>query len=200
MTILKRAALALMALAFLGCALKGQDFVMVPAPAGGATLLPASGGIGIEKGDIVAVAVPLNNIKEFDAFGVILVNKRRNWVSIYPKECILLDQRGNERKPLKREEVESELRGGFKPTLPLPFSSEALRWRREVVMAEETPRVRIEHPDKLSILPNHKLTLYLFFKKLSTTSSQLTLIIPNLVDEKTGEKLSFAFRFRVERR
>lgn len=182
-----------------GC-LVTKDFVMVPAPTRNAVIFPLSGGIGIEKEGVIAIALPINNIKEMDAFALILVNKRDHWISFYKRDCILLDQKGNEVKPFKDEEAKANLSRGVKPSIPLPFQSEVLRWRRDVITAPGTTLLPAENPEKLSILPNHKLRVFLYFKKQSVTSSQLTLIVPNVFDETTGEKISFTFRFKVEKR
>jgi hypothetical protein len=185
--------------AFLGC-LAGKDFMMIPAPTRDAMIFPLSSAIGMEKGGVIAVAVPLNNIKEMDAFALIFVNRRDHWISFYKRDCILLDQKGNELKPFKDEEAKANLSKGIKPSLPLPFRSEMIRWRKEVITAPGTTLLPVEDPEKLTIMPDHKLRVFLYFKKQSVTSSQLTLIVPNLFDEVTGEKISFAFRFKVEKR
>jgi len=183
-----------------GCLMVGKDFVMMPAPTRNAVIFPLSGGIGIEKEGVIAVALPINNIKEMDAFALILVNKRDHWISFYKKDCILFDQKGNEIKPFKDEEAKAKLSRGIKPSIPLPFRSEVLRWRKDVITAPGTTLLPVENPEKLSILPDHKLRVFLYFKKQSVTSSQLTLIVPKVFDEVTGEKISFAFRFKVEKR
>ncbi|HID56963.1 TPA: hypothetical protein EYP37_10580 [Candidatus Poribacteria bacterium] len=191
--------LALAAISLSGC-LAAKEFVMTPAPTRNATILPLSGGIGIEKKGVIAVALPINNIKEMDVFALILVNKREHWISFYKRDCILLDQKGNEVKPFKDKEAKANLSRGVKPFIPLPFRSEVLRWRKDVITAPGTTLLPVENPEKLSILPGHKLRVFLYFKKQSVTSSQLILIVPKVFDEVTGEKISFAFRFKVEKR
>jgi hypothetical protein len=172
---------------------------ITPVPQPDSTWLYESSAIAAFKEGIAVLAVPLNDVKEVDAFAVIVVNQTDHWVSFYKKECVLLDQGGGHAKPLEKSQLSVYLKKNFEPRLPLSLSSEVFRWKRDIVLKGDTGPIPVEDVDKTSVLPGRRSQFYLYFKKQSLSSPLLTLIIPNIKNETTSDKTTFTFRFEIKK-
>ena len=62
---------------------------MIPMYDPEATIFPKTNSIAYVKNGIIAIAVPLNNVKEVDAFGVVIVNKTNHLIIYKEKDCWL---------------------------------------------------------------------------------------------------------------
>ena len=73
------------------------------------------------KNGITAIAVPLNNVKEVDAFGIIVFNSTDHWISLRQEDCSMLDQSGKVHKPIHRSQHTFYLGNNFTPKMPPEF-------------------------------------------------------------------------------
>lgn len=176
-----------------------QTTNIVPAIDQDATIFPKTGAVVSTKNGIVVLAVPLNDVKEVDAFGVIIVNETRNWVSFYKNKCVLLDPNGSTFPPLSKSEENFHLGRGFKPKMPPQFKMELFSWRHGIIGRGSIPAMPLEDLQKTLVMPGSKRQFFLYFKKRSARSSRLTLIIPNVYNEVSDEKTTFAFKFDVQK-
>ena len=74
--------LAIISIANLGCATLQNAFQterIVPVFDPAATILPRSGTVAYVKNGITAMAIPLNDVKAVDAFGIIVFNSTDHW-------------------------------------------------------------------------------------------------------------------------
>lgn len=172
---------------------------IVPLTQPDTVLLYESNSLAASKDGISILAVPLNDVKEVDAFGVIIVNQTNHWISFYKKGCVLLDQSGGHAKPLEKSQLNVYLNKNFEPKMPLSLNSEVFRWRRDIILKGDIGPIPVEDINKTSVLAGKKSQFYLYFKKQSLSSPLLTLIIPNITNESSGEKTTFTFRFEVKK-
>ena len=182
----------------IGCA-SLQTTKIIPTIDQDATIFPKTDSVASIKSGLVVLAVPLNNVKEVDAFGIIIVNETSNWVSFYKNKCVLLDQNGLTFNPLSKSEELFHLGKDFKPQMPPEFKMELFSWRHGIVGQGSIPAMPLEDLQKTLVMPGSKRQFYLYFKKRSIKSSRLTLIIPNVYNEVSDEKTTFAFKFEVQK-
>ncbi|MBC8461297.1 MAG: hypothetical protein H8D67_25260 [Deltaproteobacteria bacterium] len=181
-----------------GCAsLQGTQ--IVPIIDQGATIFPQTMAVASLKNGLVVLAVPLNDVKEVDAFGIIIVNETQNWVSFYKNKCVLLDRSGSTYKPLSRSEETFHLGKNFKPQMPPEFPIEIFSWRHGILGRGNLPSMSLDDEQKTLVTPGGKRQFFLYFRKRSIDSSRLTLIIPNVYNEVSDEKATFAFKFEVQK-
>ena len=166
-----------------------------------ATIFPKSNAIAYVKTGIVAIAVPLNDVKEVDAFGVFIINRTEHWISFKEKDCWLLDQSGKGTKTIDESQKTFYLGKNFKPKLPPEFPAEVFRWNRSIrVAVSGFTASASENVKKTTIMPNHKKQFFLYFRKQSTKSSKIRLIIPKVHNEYTGKDTTFVFKFQVRKK
>ncbi|MBM3235480.1 hypothetical protein FJZ31_04210 [Candidatus Poribacteria bacterium] len=182
----------------IGCA-SLRTTKIIPAIDQDATIFPKTGAVASTKNGIVVLAVPLNDVKEVDALGVIVVNETSNWLSFYKNKCVLLDQNGSTFNPLSKSEENFHLGKNFKPQLPPEFKMELFSWRHGIVGRGSIQGMPLEDLQKTLVMPGSKRQFFLYFKKRSVQSSRLTLIIPNIYNEVSDEKTTFAFKFEVQK-
>ena len=190
--------LILAQLLIIGCA-SLQTHKILPAIDQDATIFPQTGAVASLKSGLVVLAVPLNDVSAVDAFGIIIVNETSNWVSLYKNKCVLLDQDGSTFNPLSKSEENFHLGKSFKPKLPPEFKMELFAWRHGIVGRGSIQGMPLEDIQKTLVMPGSKRQFFLYFKKRSVKSSRLTLIIPNVYNEVTDEKNTFAFKFEVHK-
>jgi len=163
-----------------------------------ATILPQAGAIAYVKNGIIAIAIPLNDVKEVDAFGVVIVNRTNHWISFKEKDCWLLDQSGKGIKTIDESQRSFYLKKD--PELPPEFPAEVFRWNRSIrVTGSGFAALPREDVEKTTIMPGRKKQFFLYFKKQSTQSSKIRLIIPKVHNDYTGKDTIFVFKFKVEK-
>lgn len=164
-----------------------------------ATILPKTNSIAQVKNGIIAIAIPLNDVKEVDAFGVVVFNHAEHMISFKEKDCWLLDQSGKGIKRIDKSQESFYLGKNFEPELPQEFAAEVFRWDRRIsVSGSGFAAMSDEKIDKTVIMPGRKKQFFLYFKKQSTQSSKIRLIIPKVHNDFTGKDTTFVFKFRVE--
>ncbi|MDE0042312.1 MAG: hypothetical protein OXT74_09765 [Candidatus Poribacteria bacterium] len=180
----------------LGCSAL-QPVQIVPQFDAEAVILPQAGTVIYEKNGITAMAVPLNDIKAVDAFGILMFNRTGNWVSFKRKDCQLLDQAGNVTKPIDKSQESFFLGKNFKPKLPPEFAMELFRHDRTLRTQGSSVALPQEDIERTTIMPNHRTQFFLYFRKRSIKSTSLRVIVPKVSNDFEDTETTFVFKFEV---
>ncbi len=193
--------LAILFLANLGCATLQTAFQterIVPIFDPEATILPRSGTVAYVKNGITAMAIPLNDVKAVDAFGIIVFNSTDHWISVRQDDCSMLDQSGKVYKPIHRSQHTFYLGKNFTPKMPPEFREDFRESRVLRSMGDLVPLPR-EDVEKTTIMPKRRVRFFLYFHKRSIKSSNLRIIVPKVHSEFTDTETTFVFKFEVQR-
>ncbi len=198
-TVSKIWAVLLISIMIVGCGSLSGSRNIIPVPDENITVLKRTKGVAVEKNNIIVIVVPLKEVKEFDGFGIIIVNKTPNWISIRREECMLV-QDGKVIYPLDQDKALARLGAGYKPKMPSELNADIYEWRREVNTIKSRASTKVVDEDKkISIITGSKETLYLYFNTQGNTSP-IQIILPNIFNESTKEKTSFSFRFEITKK
>ena len=193
--------LVILLLANLGCATLQTAFQterIVPVFDPEATLLMRSGSAAYIKNGITAIAVPLNDVKEVDAFGIIIFNSTDHWISLKQKDCSMLDQSGKVYKPIHRSQHTFYLGKNFTPKMPPEFR-EDFRENRVLRSMGDLVALPTEDIEKTTVMPRRRVRFFLYFHKRSVESSSLRIIVPKVHSEFTDTETTFVFKFEVQK-
>ena len=182
----------------LGCSAL-QPVQIVPQFDAEAVILPQTGTVIYEKNGITAMAVPLNDVKAVDAFGILMFNRTGNWISFKRKDCQLLDQAGNITKPIDKSQESFFLGKNFKPKLPLEFAAEVFRHDRALRTQGSSVALPREDIERTTIMPNHRTQFFLYFRKRSIKSTNLRVIVPRVSNDFEDTESTFVFKFEVRK-
>ena len=174
-----------------------QTTRIVPSVEQSATILPQSGAIAQTKNGIVAIATALNDVRQVNAFVLVIMNETEHWVSFQESQCVLLDHSGKSYTPLSDKQRKLYLPKGYKPSLPQPLGAELFRWKqgRKVITGQGVlPR---EDLLRTSVMPGRQAQAYLYFKLPPEDLSTLRLIVPHIRNEVTLEETTTVFKFEV---
>ena len=193
--------LAILLLTNLGCAtlqnaLQTERIVPIFDPE--ATILPRSGTVAYVKNGITAMAIPLNDVKAVDAFGIIVFNSTDHWISLRQEDCSMLDQSGKVYKPIHRSQYTFYLGKNFTPKMPPEFREDFRENRVLRSMGDLVPLPR-EDVEKTTIMPKRRVRFFLYFHKRSIKSSSLRIIVPKVHSEFTDTETTFVFKFEVQK-
>jgi len=194
---LKRFWIILLAALLLGCGLNTTRNI-IPIAEPDLTILPRSKGFGATKNDISVVIVPLQAVKELDAFGFMIVNETPNWLSIKKEDCVLI-QGGEARYPLTDKQVTARMGGSYRPSMPEELRADIFDWRRSINTMNTRDLKIIDEDQKISIMSGTKETVFLHFRTTDDISP-MQLIISNLYNEATKQRTRFSFKFTVEKK
>lgn len=194
---MKKIWVILLAAFLMGCGLTTTRNI-IPVPGADVPLLPRSKGLAAYKDNISVVVVPMQSVKELDAFGVIIINESSNWISIEKEDCILV-QGGEARYPLDDKQVNSRMGSGYKPSMPEELRVDIFEWRRSVNYISSRDLKIVDEDKKISIMGGTKGTIYLHYRTADTTSP-MQLIISNIYNESTKQRTLFSFTFNVEKK
>ncbi len=164
-----------------------------------ATIMPRTGTVIYVKNGIVAMAVPLNDEKNVDAFAILLHNKTAHWISFKKNECRMLDQAKNIIKPLDKSQESFYFKKNYKPKLPPEFAADVFRWDKTIRVQGDAAALPTADSEKTTVMPMRQATFYLYFRKRSTKSKNLRIIIPGVTSEFNDQQTTFVFKFRVQR-
>lgn len=164
-----------------------------------ATIMPQTGTVIYVKNGIVAMAVPLNEEKNVDAFAILLHNKTNHWISFKKAECRMLDQARNIIKPLDKSQESFYFKKNYKPKLPPEFAADVFRWDKTIRVQGGAAALPMEDLEKTNVMPMRQSLFYLYFRKRSTTSKNLRIIIPGVTSGFNDQQTTFVFKFRVQR-
>ena len=193
--------LAVLFLANLGCSTLQTAFQterIVPVFDPEATILMRSGSIAYVKDGITAIAVPLNDVKAVDAFGIIVFNSTDHWISLRQKNCSMLDQSGKVYKPIHRSQHTFYLGKNFTPKMPPEFR-EDFRDNRVLRSMGDLVPLPSEDIERTTIMPQRRVRFFLYFHKRSVQSSNLRIIVPKVHSEFTDTETTFVFKFEVQK-
>lgn len=192
-------------LANLGCATLQNTFEnafqterIVPVFDPEATILMRSGSAAYIKNGITAIAIPLNDVKAVDAFGIIVFNSTDHWISLRQEDCSMLDQSGKVYKPIHRSQHTFYLGKNFTPKMPPEFR-EDFRENRVLRTMGDPVALPSEDIEKTTIMPRRRVRFYLYFHKRSVESSNLRIIVPKVHSEFTDTETTFVFKFEVQK-
>ena len=164
-----------------------------------ATILPRTGTVVYEKNGITAMAVPLNDVKAVDAFGILIYNNTDHFISFKQKNCWMLDQSGNKTQPIDKSQRSFFLGKNFKPKLPPEFPADVFRLNRAIRVQGGSAVLPREDVEKTTVMPKYHYQFFLYFRKRSVKSSHLRLIVPKVLREFDDTETTFVFRFEVKK-
>ena len=182
----------------LGCSAL-QPVRIVPQFDAEATILPQTGTVIYEKDGITAMAVPLNDVKAVDAFGILIFNRTDHWISFKQKDCRLLDQAGNITKPIDKSQQSFFLGKNFRPKLPPEFVAEIFRFDRALRAQGGSAAMPVEDIERTTIMPDRRTQFFLYFRKRSIKSSNLRVIVPKVSNDFDQTETTFVFKFEVQK-
>ncbi len=162
-----------------------------------AMILPQSGAVAQTKNGIVAVAAPLNDVRQVNVFVLVLMNETEHWISFRDMDCFLLDHSGKTYTPLTEKQRKLYLPKGYKPELPQPLGTELFRWRRGRKVRSGQGVLPREDLNRIAVMPGRRAQVYLYFKLPYDRLSTLRLIVPHVRNEVTQEETTVVFKFEV---
>ena len=176
-----------------------QPEMIVPVFDPDAHIMPQTGTVGYVKNGITAMAVPLNDVKAVDAFGVIIYNRTNHWISFKKEDCQMLDGTGNVTKTIDKSQESFYLKKNFRPKLPPEFGAEVFRWDKTIRVQGAPavlPRADLE---RTTVMPGQYARFFLYFRKRSINYSNLRIIVPRVTSDFNEQQTTFVFKFRVQR-
>jgi len=191
---------AILVIFLAGCSGLNATRNIIPVAESESTILPRSKGLASAKDNICIVVVPIQDAKEMDAFGVVIVNETSHWVS-FKKEDFILIQSGEATKAATPSQVKTRMGGTYTPRIPEMLNMDIFDWRPSI--NERTSRniskniSEAENDMKISIIGGTKEKFYLYFKTRDDIAP-MQLIIPNVQNEATQKRTRFSFKFNIE--
>ena len=164
-----------------------------------ATIMPQTGTVIYVENGIVAMAVPLNDIKNVDAFGILLFNKTNHWISFKKEDCQMLDYSGNIVKQLDKSQQSFYLKNNSKPKLPPEFAADIFRWDKTLRVQGDPAVLPMADSKKTNIMPQNRSEFFIYFPKRSSKSTKLRIMVPGVTSEFNGQQTTFVFIFKVQR-
>ena len=161
-------------------------------------LMPNSKGLYSVKGNIAVAAAAANEVKEADAFYIIIFNESPVYIE-YDKDAVtLLDEDGKEHKQLSRSRVR-QLRRRYSLKPPIGFKGDVFAQRG--YRLDRGDRISPLNPaDVLSskVMPKSRFEFFVFFPRKSGSSDVLHLKIPQVIMGDSGDELVYIFRFEKQ--
>ena len=170
---------------------------ILPVAESDVTVLPRVKGLATTKDDISIVVVPLQDVKELDAFGILIVNETSNWIYFKKEDCMLI-QSGEVRYPVSDNQVITRLGGGYKPTMPSGLSVDIFDWRQSVNMRNSRGLRIVDEDKSMSVMGNAKEKLFLYFKTRDD-DAPMQFIINNIYNKARDRRTRFSFKFSVQK-
>lgn len=189
-----------------GCAKVGDFFAdifrperIVPVFDPNATITPQTGTVIYKKNGIVAMAVPLHEVKNLDAFAILIYNDTNRWITYKMEDCQLLDQSGEILKQVDKSKLSFHLPRNFKPKLPPEFAADVFRYDKTIRVQGDAAVLPTDDFKKTNVMPRNKSLFYIYFPKRSSKSNNLRIIVPGVTSEFNDQQTTFVFKFRVQR-
>ena len=176
-----------------------QPEMIVPVFDPDAHIMPQTGTVGYVKNGVKAMAVPLNDVKAVDAFGIFIYNGTDHWISFKKKDCQMLDGTGNVTKPIDKSQESFYLKKNFRPKLPPEFGAEVFRWDKAIRIQGDPAILPREDIEKTTVMPGQHARFFLYFRKRSIKYSSLRIIVPRVTSDFNEQQTTFVFKFRVQR-
>lgn len=188
--------IVLLIIVLAGCGLRAtRDILPVADP--DVVVLPRVKGVATTKGNVSVVVVPLPDVKELDAFGVIIANESSNLLTFSKEDCMLI-QSGEVRRPLTDAQVYKRLGSSYKPSMPSGLNTDIYGWRQSVNLRSSRGLENMDKEKRLSIMGNAKEKIFLFYKTANDTSP-MQFRIQNIRNEATDQRIWVSFKFTVQK-
>ncbi len=194
----KRWTILLVSIVIVGCGAFNSTRNIVPLPNEDMTILKQSSGVAMTKNRISVAVAPIQDVKELDVFGVLIVNDTSNWISIKQEECMLV-QDCKALYPMETKMALARLGSGYKAKMPNTFSADVYEWRKDINNRSSRSSKVVDEDKKVSIVTGSKDTIYLYFSTQGS-NAPMQLIIPNVYNETTKERTSFSFKFEIQKK
>ncbi len=193
-------------ISLVGCAKTGDFFSdlfrperIVPVFDPNATITPQTGTVIYEKNGIVAMAVPLHDVKNIDGFCILIHNRTDHWISLNRDNCQMLDQSGNFIKQIDKSQLSFYLSKNFKPKLPPEFAADVFRYDKTIRVQGDAAILPTEDLKKTNIMPKNFTKFFIYFPKRSSKSTNLRIIVPGVKSEFNDQQTTFVFKFKLQR-
>ena len=164
-----------------------------------ATITPQTGSIIYEKNGIVAIAVPIHDVKNVDAFGILIYNGTDHWISFVKEDCWMLDQSGNNVKQIDKSQLSFYIKKNDKPKLPPEFTADVFRYDKTIRVQGGHAVLPTDDLKKTNVMPKNRSLFFIYFPKRSIKSNNLRIIIPGVTSEFNDQQTTFVFKFKVQR-
>ena len=164
-----------------------------------ATIAPQSGTVIYEKNGIVVMAVPLHDVKNVVAFGILIHNKTGHWISYEKEKFWMQDQAGNIVKQLSKAQEAFHLKKNFKPKFPPEFAADVFRYDKTIRAQGDHAVLPTEDLKKTNVMPRRTIRFPIYFPIRSLKSKNLRVVLPGVTSEFNDQQTTFTFRFRVQR-
>ena len=184
-------------MALIGCGGFRATRDILPVAGPDVIVLPRSRGVGATKDGISVAVVPLQDVKELDGFGVLIVNESSHWI-YFKKEDFMLIQGGEVRHPVSDSQVSTRLGGGYKPKMPGELNADIFEWRRTINTRDSRGFKMLDSDKRLSVMSGTKEKLFLYFKTRDD-AAPMQFVIRNIYNEVTNKRARFSFKFDVEK-
>lgn len=192
---------------YFGCGAIRSTRELEPVPSIDSVILKRTKAIATTKDNISVIVVYLQETKELDGFGIMIVNETPNQISFTKEECMLV-QGGKVLNPLSDSKAYARLGVGYKPKLPNELNADIYEWRKDINLKKSRQskavdsKVMDKDKDgdpiiKISLFPGTKETVYVFFNTQGN-KAPMQLIIPNIYNEATKQRTTFSFQFKVK--
>ena len=189
-----------------GCAKVGDFFAdifrperIVPVFDPNAIITQQTGTVIYKKNGIVAMAVPLHDVKNLDAFGILIYNNTNRWITYKREDCKLLDQSGEIVKQVDKSKLSFHLPRNFKPKLPPEFAADVFRHHPTIRVQGDAAVLPTDDFKKTNVMPKNNSIFFIYFPKRSTKSNNLRIIVPGVTSGFNDQQTTFVFKFRVQR-
>jgi hypothetical protein len=158
------------------------------------------GVVAIKKG-VAVIAAAQNEVKEADAFYLVVYNRSGQFISLDRSQIRLLDHNGKEYKPLSKSQKNFLLGARYTPRPPVGIKGDVFRYDRSM---QDFGDISVSplNPGEIfrkKIMPGSRSAFFVYFRKRSIASPVLTLIVPQIELGGTREKITFLFKFEVQR-
>jgi len=191
-------AIFLVSIFIVGCGGFRSTRNIVPLPNEEMTILKLSNGVAMTKNRISVAIAPIQDVKELDVFGVLIVNDTSNWISVKQEECMLVLD-GKAVYPMETKTALARLGTGYKAKMPTTFTADVFEWRKDINNRSSRSSKVVDEDKKVSIVTGSKDTIYLYFSTQGS-NAPMQLIIPNVYNETTKERTSFSFKFEIQKK
>ena len=160
--------------------------------------LPKSNGLIAFKNKVAVAAAASNEVKEADAFYILIFNESDRYVEYDPKAVTLLDASGKEHGQVSESRLR-QLKRRYTLKPPIGFKGD--------VFSQRGPR--LDRGDRASplnpadvfsskVMPESRYEFYVFFPRVSAGSEHVHLKIPKMIHGAGGEELVYIFRFEKQ--
>ncbi len=164
-----------------------------------AIITPQTGTVIHRKNGIDAMVVPIHDVKNVVAFGVLIYNRADNWISFKKEDCWMLDQSGENIKQIDKSQQSFYLKKNYRPKLPPEFAADIFRYDKTIRVQGGHAVLPTDDYKKTNIMPKNRSLFFIYFPKRSLKSKNLRIVIPGVTSEFNDQQTTFVFKFKVQR-